>query len=63
MFVLSCDEFDTEGACVSEVWVFQQSILPPLTAEEGLVISSAIITVCAIAWGLKAVRRMIWPKA
>lgn len=62
--VLVCQDFDSNAsACLQEMWVEQPGLLPPLPVDQGLVISGAMITACAIAWSLKAVRRFIWPRA
>lgn len=64
MRVLSCEQYDAAtGTCTSEVWVEQMGLLPPLPIADATVIVSAIITTCASAWALKAVRRFIWPRA
>ena len=62
--VLSCVEFDSgTGDCVTSAWIEPATLLPPLSAEAGLEISGVLLTVCAGAWGLKALRRMIWARA
>lgn len=62
--VLTCTNYDAGTAtCLQETWVDQPGLLPPLPAEQGLLIAGSMITVCATAWGLKAIRRFIWPRA
>ena len=64
--VMTCPESSfnpVTGVCDNPVWVSQPSLLPPLSAEEGLIISSAMITACASAWALKIIRRYIWTRA
>ncbi len=62
--ILSCLDYDTAtGVCTTDQWISQPGLLPPLPAAEGLLVSGAMITMCATAWSLKAIRRYIWPKA
>lgn len=64
--VSTCAEADFDvatGTCANPVWMYQPALLPPLPADQGLVIAGAMIAACASAWGLKAVRRFIWPRA
>lgn len=71
MFVLSCTQWDatvtnpdgSTGACTAQAWVDQPGLLPALPVDSGLLIASTMITTCAAAWGLKMVRRFIWPRA
>lgn len=53
-----CAELDvTHTQCVS--WAVQQSILPPLSIEEGAAIGSAVLLALAVAWGYKLVRQLL----
>jgi hypothetical protein len=62
--ILSCPNFDSStNTCLEEVWIDQPGLLPPLPADQGLVIAGSMITVAATAWAFKAIRRFIWPKA
>ena len=66
MLVQACplDQYDTAtGTCAAPIWIEQPGLLPPLPVEQGLLVSGAMISVVAGAWGLKLVRRFIWPKA
>jgi len=64
VLVQACIDYDAGTAtCVQTAWVEQPGLLPPLSAAEGGAIASAMVTVCATAWALKALRRYIWPRA
>lgn len=64
MRILVCEDYDPQtGTCAAEVWVEQLGLLPPLPIDQGLLIATAMITLCATAWSLKAIRRFIWPRA
>lgn len=40
---LACTQFDTTtGECTASVWVDPPAVIPPLTAEQGFAIASAI---------------------
>ena len=57
-------DFDVETqTCMAPQWIAQPGLLPPLSVAQGSAISTAMISVIAIAWGLKALRRFIWPRA
>lgn len=57
-------DFDVETqTCMEPQWIAQPGLLPPLSVADGLLMSSAMITVISTAWGLKALRRYIWPRA
>jgi hypothetical protein len=61
--VRACAQLDYDastGTCTNEVWLDQPALLPPLSVEEGLLISGAMITVICTAQGLKMLRRYIW---
>lgn len=64
--VLACPvhQYDAEtGTCHAPVWISQPGLLPPLSVADGFLISGGMITVIGVAWGLKALRRFIWPRA
>lgn len=65
MRVLVCLDVEpaVDGTCTSEAWVDQPTLLPPLSVEEGLLLSGAMITVMCTAWSLLFVRRYLWAKA
>lgn len=52
----------SDGTCADQAWVDQSGLLPPLPAEEGLVLSGYLIAAFAAAWGWKFLRRFISPK-
>ena len=57
-------DFDVQTqTCMAPQWIAQPGLLPPLSVAQGSAISTAMISVIAIAWGLKALRRFIWPRA
>ena len=60
----SIADFDVATqTCMAPQWIAQPGLLPPLSVADGLLISGAMITVISTAWGLKALRRYIWPRA
>lgn len=61
--VLTCaaQDFDVStGVCSHQVWIDSPTVLPPLSVSDGLVLSSAILGLWAIAFGLRFIRRFIW---
>lgn len=56
------EDFDTTtGVCSNPVWVdASPGLLPPLSVEDGIQISTAIITVWTIAFCFKLLRKFIF---
>ena len=54
-------EYRLETTGAGEPWEFTE-MLPPLTGNDAVTIMTAIATVWAIAWGVKAVVKMIAPR-
>lgn len=66
LIVQACSIADFDAVtqtCMAPQWIAQPGLLPPLSVAQGSALSGVIITVIAGAWGLKALRRFIWPRA
>lgn len=63
MQVLACVEFASDGeTCLTQAWVEQPGLLPPLPVAQGLQLSGLMISVVMGAWGWRVVRRYLNPK-
>lgn len=57
-------DFDVDtGTCTHEIWIQSPGVLPPLSATEGGLVATAMITVVMTAWALKFVRRYLFKGA
>ncbi|WDL16003.1 hypothetical protein [Xanthomonas campestris] len=63
MKVLACVEYDTTtNACITQAWMDQPGLIPPLPVEQGLLLSGYMVTIAMSAWGFKALRRFLNPR-
>lgn len=65
MIVQACAQADFDvatGTCAAPIWMDFPGLLPPLSVEDGLVLSGAMITVVATARAMSMLRRFIAPK-
>lgn len=62
--VMRCNlpDYDSvTGSCAAPYWATESGgFLPPLPVSDALTLTSALIGLCAIAYGLKLVRRYLW---
>lgn len=57
VFVCTAANVQPDGTCLAPVWIEKPSpILPPLTFEEGVAVSFAIVAV----WSVGLALRVIW---
>lgn len=52
----------SDGSCATTAWLEQPGVLPPLSAEQGAVISSGFVLVACTAWCWQFIRRFLSPK-
>jgi len=63
MKVLACIEYDTQASsCTVQAWVEQPSLIPAMTAADGIYVSGLFIAVAASAWGFRFLARYLSPK-
>ncbi|TAA08848.1 hypothetical protein [Pseudoxanthomonas winnipegensis] len=63
MKVLTCTSYDTATAtCTEQVWADEPVIIPPMSAEDGLLLSGLMWGPVILAWGFSLLRRYIAPK-
>lgn len=65
MLVQACATVDYDAAhhvCANPQWIDFPALIPPLPVDQGLMISGVIISIHAVAWGYKYVRRYLSPK-
>lgn len=61
-YVLVCDEANLDvqtGTCSAPYYAPQQEVLPPLSITDGITISTAIIALWAVGFGIRAIRRTL----
>lgn len=63
MKVLACVEFAADGTCTVQAWVDQPGLLPPLSVDQGLVLSGYVVAAVMAAWGWKFLRRYLNPRS
>lgn len=63
MKVLACIEYDAQASsCTVQAWVEQPSLLPTMTAAEGLEVSGYFIAIATTAWCFRFLSRYLSPK-
>lgn len=61
MLVLVCTEFDeVADSCVTQEWLQNPTVLPPLSVSDGLELMGVIGLVWATCFGLRLIARFIW---
>lgn len=61
MQYLACTSWnENTQSCDAQAWLHVPTVIPPLSAEQGALIGGAIVSVWAIAYGLRLVARFIW---